>query len=181
MTKPLKDRDGFRESGNDASVMTRPVRLQLSRRKGFNLQALSRATNGLPAVKVARPTKFGNWICAGKPGRLWISVGSVKEGLRTLLTADLPCEIGPETAARAYRTWIGQPDAPTRAATLTPWLVPGFISLDKDFRRICERELRRKRRDVLACLPALAGRNLACTCALGAECHADVLIEIANP
>lgn len=37
-----------------------PVRLQLSRRAGFNLQELSQATNGLPAVKVARPTKWGN-------------------------------------------------------------------------------------------------------------------------
>lgn len=37
-----------------------PVRLQLSRRKGFDLQALSLATNGLPAVNVARPSRFGN-------------------------------------------------------------------------------------------------------------------------
>lgn len=40
--------------------MTAPVRLQLSRRKGFDLQALSMATNGLPAVNVARPSKWGN-------------------------------------------------------------------------------------------------------------------------
>ena len=38
----------------------RPVRLQLSRRKGFDLQALSLATNGLPAVNVARPSNWGN-------------------------------------------------------------------------------------------------------------------------
>lgn len=38
----------------------KPVRLQLSRRKGFDLQALSRATNGLPVVNVARPGKWGN-------------------------------------------------------------------------------------------------------------------------
>jgi len=31
--------------------MNAPVRLQLSRRKGFNLQALSLAVNGLPAGK----------------------------------------------------------------------------------------------------------------------------------
>ena len=37
-----------------------PVRLQLSRKKGFDLQALSIATNGLPAVNVARPSKWGN-------------------------------------------------------------------------------------------------------------------------
>lgn len=40
--------------------MTAPVRLQRSRRKGFNLQAHSLATNGLPAVNVARPSKWGN-------------------------------------------------------------------------------------------------------------------------
>lgn len=45
-----------------------PVRLQLSRRKGFDLQALSQATNGLPAVKVARPTKWGNPAKVGELG-----------------------------------------------------------------------------------------------------------------
>jgi len=40
--------------------VTYPVRLQLSRAKGFNLQANSRAINGLPAVNVARPGKWGN-------------------------------------------------------------------------------------------------------------------------
>jgi hypothetical protein len=37
-----------------------PQRIQLSRRKGFDLQAASRALNGLPAVNVARPSKWGN-------------------------------------------------------------------------------------------------------------------------
>jgi len=40
--------------------MTLPVRLQLSRKKGFDLQVLSRATNGLEAVNCARPGPFGN-------------------------------------------------------------------------------------------------------------------------
>lgn len=40
--------------------MIAPVRLQLSRKKGFNLQALSLSTNGLPAVSVARPGEWGN-------------------------------------------------------------------------------------------------------------------------
>lgn len=42
------------------AMAERPVRLQLSRRKGFNLQALSVATNGLPAVNCARPGRWGN-------------------------------------------------------------------------------------------------------------------------
>lgn len=40
--------------------MTTPVRLRLRRIKGFNLQAHSRATNGLDAVKVSRPGAFSN-------------------------------------------------------------------------------------------------------------------------
>ena len=45
----------------------RPVRLQLSRCKGFNLQALSLATNGLPAVNCARPMLYSNPFPIGKP------------------------------------------------------------------------------------------------------------------
>lgn len=63
--------------------MTAPVRLQLSRRKGFDLQALSQATNGLPAVNVARPTKWGN---PAKVGEL---------GCTTV-----------ESAVNAYRRWL---------------------------------------------------------------------------
>lgn len=40
--------------------MTRPARLRLSRAKGFDLQTASIALNGLPAVNVARPSKWGN-------------------------------------------------------------------------------------------------------------------------
>lgn len=38
----------------------RPQRLQLSRRKGFDLQATSRALNGLPAKRITRPGPWGN-------------------------------------------------------------------------------------------------------------------------
>lgn len=44
----------------------RPVRLMLSRRAGFDLQALSLATNGLPAVNVARPGRYGNTFKIGE-------------------------------------------------------------------------------------------------------------------
>jgi hypothetical protein len=38
----------------------RPRRMQLSRRKGFDLQAESQRLNGLPAKRVTRPGKWGN-------------------------------------------------------------------------------------------------------------------------
>lgn len=49
--------------------MTVPVRLQLSRKAGFDLRALSRAVNGLPALSVSRGKnrRWGNpfhWTAA---------------------------------------------------------------------------------------------------------------------
>lgn len=60
--------------------MTQPVRLQLSRRKGFDLQALSRRTNDLTAVKASRPGRWGNprrigtfkGYTAANAARLWM-------------------------------------------------------------------------------------------------------------
>ncbi len=48
--------------------MVEPVRLILSRRKGFDLQSHSQSVNGLAAVNVARPTTFGNPFVVGKDG-----------------------------------------------------------------------------------------------------------------
>lgn len=41
-------------------LLMTPVRLQLSRRKGFRLDRASLEANGLPAVKVDRSTMWGN-------------------------------------------------------------------------------------------------------------------------
>lgn len=38
----------------------KPQRIQLCRRRGFRLQAVSLELNGLPAVNCARPGKWGN-------------------------------------------------------------------------------------------------------------------------
>lgn len=123
--------------------MTRRVRLQLSRKTGFDLQAWSRATNGLEAVSVARPGRHGNpwairfygrWRVEG-PG---LPLGGVicgnEEGARMV-------------AVRLFREGVAR------------WSAEG----------------------VEATRRALAGKNLACWCAPGAPCHADVLIELANP
>jgi len=48
-------------------MTSHPVRLQLSRRAGFNLQEVSLAANGLPAVNVARPSRWGNPFVVGAP------------------------------------------------------------------------------------------------------------------
>lgn len=38
----------------------KPQRMQLSRKGGFNLQAASKALNGLPAKRITRPGPWGN-------------------------------------------------------------------------------------------------------------------------
>jgi hypothetical protein len=98
----------------------KPVRLQLSRKRGFSLQALSLATNGLPAVNVARPGRHGNGFRVGI--------------------------LGIRTQAEAVSLFRG-------AHTPLP--------------RWQANELR--------------GNNLACWCGLDAPCHADALLDLANP
>lgn len=96
-----------------------PVRLRLSRAKGFNLQTRSLATNGLPAVNVARPSRWGNPYKIG-----------------TCLIPDA------DSAVMAFAANLPLGD---------DWWKP------------------------------LSGKNLACYCAVGSPCHADVLLTIANP
>jgi hypothetical protein len=49
-----------------------PQRIQLSRRKGFDLQAVSLAANGLPCRVVSRPTRYGNpFVVRRSPTGLW--------------------------------------------------------------------------------------------------------------
>jgi len=66
------------------TAIVQPVRLQLSRRKGFSLQALSRATNGLEAVNVARPSRWANGF---RIGDLWEPKRGVRVEIKTRLHA----------------------------------------------------------------------------------------------
>ena len=66
--------------------MTAPVRLRFERKKRFNLEALSRARNGLSAKLVARPSRCGNphdWQALGRP----VVVG--RDRCETVPTLDL--------------------------------------------------------------------------------------------
>lgn len=45
-----------------------PQRIRLSRARGFDLQAVSRALNGRGAVNVARPSRLGNPFVVGRHG-----------------------------------------------------------------------------------------------------------------
>lgn len=142
-----------------AMTVDRPVRVQLSRAKGWRMPSNT--------VKVDRTTKWGNpfnfkaaahcWTaisygCRGDPaGRHEASVKAfrqwVESGKFMLLTGvGLYATDGKKKVAAAVSPDVAAPKAPTLA----------------DIRR----ELR--------------GKNLACWCKPGSPCHADVLIELAN-
>ncbi len=72
-----------------AGTTIAPVRLRLSRAKGFNLQAHSRAVNGLGAVKVDRSTMFGNPFVVTHDG---ITGEVAVARYRSLLAGEEPAE-----------------------------------------------------------------------------------------
>jgi hypothetical protein len=142
-----------------------PVRLQLSRKKGFNLQALSRATNGLEAVRVARPSRWGN------PWRVENIVGGQRYA--RLLGSDWSVasdflwhkffDKGPirDVAGIAF----------TRAAN------EAAVSM---YRGLLLSIAQVEPEALSEFIRPLIGRNLGCYCQLRLPCHADVLLEIAN-
>lgn len=138
-----------------------PERIQLRRTKGW------RKPEG--AVNVARPTRWGNWyavrpnrIPAGPPGSgrikragpLWTIVHLSKHGH----------EDGPMWGA-----FTNEAEATEFAILLfRRSLEASFADVDGDLNR--EFYLR-----------DLTGHDLGCYCPLDRPCHADVLLELANP
>jgi hypothetical protein len=101
--------------------MNAPVRIQLSRRKGWRMPPNT--------MKVDRTTAFGN------PFR----------------SSD---DFGRAAAVVAFKVWL-----------LSPTLATPFLN---------------ERQRLISRLDELRGKNLGCWCPIGAPCHADVLLHIAN-
>lgn len=116
----------------------RPQRMVLSRKRGYSLDAASRALNGLPAKRVTRPGPWGNPFA--------IDAVAAQEGLDR--------EAAQALAVDLCRQWL--------SGQIDPALSPGAPPTRAAIRT------------------ALAGHNLACWCAPGTPCHADVLIALAN-
>ena len=93
--------------------MTKPARLRLSRAKGFDLQALSQAANGLPAVNVARPTKWGNPFVGDATAAV--------EAYRQWLTGRCQVSVGPDQPIRRM-AFIPGYELPKRIAASLPSL-----------------------------------------------------------
>jgi hypothetical protein len=135
--------EGAFEDVKRAFPIIQPVRLQLSRRKGFNLQTLSRATNGLAAVSVARPGPYGNWWSVGLRPCGCRSAGECTHNTLRTATAEeavaafrqeleiriiaLPEKYQPKLAAlrgRNLACWCGQWCLPPAGANRIPGLMP---------------------------------------------------------
>jgi len=134
--------------------MTIPIRIQLSRQKGFNLQAASRAANGLDAVKVDRTSPFGNHYAFSKDPFEKPATWDVFER-GTIIKRCSSKQEAAEYAVAWHRADILNP-GPKNHRLIDA--VPTPVDIAK----------------------ALRGFNLACWCKPGEPCHADVLLEVAN-
>jgi hypothetical protein len=148
-----------------AAAMSRPIRLRLSRAKGFDLQEASRAANGLDAVSVARPGPHGNPFVVefvkGMDSQGWRVVHKdTRLQPRGYSFGLYSREHALQQAAAAFRDWTS-----------------GCLPLPQFKSTI---PLEPSRAEFIRSTEPLRGKNLACWCALDAPCHADVLLELAN-
>lgn len=138
----------------------KPQRIQLKRTKGWKMPPNT--------VKVDRSTRWGNPFNFSKSEYCWIALSYGCKGHR----------LGrQEASVRAFRAWIDPPygkrtmlheeqpkmGAGNKWANLGPKITAGEAPSKDDIKQ------------------HLGGKNLACWCKPGEPCHADVLLELANP
>jgi hypothetical protein len=147
--------------------MTRPVRLRLSRARGFNLQAHSRAVNGLPAVNCARPWKWGNPFDFRKSSFGWLALSFDCRGDRRGRQ---------EASVRAFREWIAQDGRRVKKIERRVVMVSGRKKI-----QVGSKMEAGPAPSIDEISAALRGKNLACWCGLDEpHCHVDTLLELAN-
>ena len=131
----------------------KPVRLQRLRKKGFNLQEISMAKNGIPCVCVTRGTEFGNPF---KVGGLF--------------------KLAPKEKMFAGFTYIQCLNESINDGTFTKIENnEQAVEMYKKYLKIFP--LRKEQ------IEKLRGKNLACFCKDNKEtmCHAEILLILANP
>lgn len=119
---------------------SRPVRLQLRRARGFSLQATSLATNGLPAVVVARPGPWGNPFVVGRHGDAAYCVDLYRALLAGLMRVGRDPDI---EALSQVRDHVDRHGNELRGKNLACWCRPvapchGDVLLEIVNRPICE-------------------------------------------
>lgn len=145
--------------GRGVSVTpARPERVQRRRTAGW------RTPDG--AIYIGRPTRWGNPIDFRAGEYCWLALSY---GCR----ADAAGRR--EASVKAYREWVSAPPG-----LVTAEYERGF-SFGTSERMVAHRpRIKVGRAPSLDEIRTLRGKTLACFCPLGAPCHADVLLEIAN-
>jgi hypothetical protein len=138
------------------AFLSRPVRLQITRHKGFNLHELSRSINGLPVVNVSRPGVWGNPFAVDRPGGPGGAIADPADASSSALRA-----------VELYRAMILGENTPDMFPTDARWL--------HQFRKTFGPNASPREQ-----VRTLAGKNLACWCGNFQPCHADVLLDLAN-
>lgn len=135
----------------------KPQRIKLSRARGFRLQDVSRAINGLPARAVTRPGIYGNpFLIEPQSGVIWEPRNASwqpKWSVRCLMNPHHDGKLCPPD----FVTCLDRTEAAHHAVARFRAVIAPHLDL-----------------------APLRGHNLACHCPLDAPCHADVLLELAN-
>ena len=136
-----------------------PQRIQRRRSKGWRLPE--------GAVSVARPSRFGNpfRIVAGNVGEGRARANRVVVGPPWDTALDWHLGIGAMGEEIAYPTTGSDPNE-------------HVVELYR--RLLSERTVMWGDERFAAWIAPIAGHDLACFCPLGQQCHADVLLELAN-
>ncbi len=137
--------------------MIKPIRIRLSRKKGFDLQRHSKELNGLPAVSVSRGKnrQWGNPFKVVKLNGCWACQWPSslnRNGIRLTNICFLTKRNASQCAVDRFKNMFNRPEQ--------------LLAVRYD----CVADIQDK----------LKGKNLACWCALDCPCHADALLEIAN-
>jgi hypothetical protein len=116
------------------------------------------------AIYVGRWTPFANLWKPGRPGSVIL--------------------LGPDERAGVEFNVSGDCSAEWAVATFRAWLTDGAAVWPKGFNHhghaTWAPKIEARRQRLLAALPSLRGRELACWCPPGCPCHADVLMELVN-
>jgi Domain of unknown function (DUF4326) len=140
------------EQQGGVHVQMTPKPIQRRRVKGWRKPA------NTVFVDRAAPGTFGNPFKTGKPG---ILIGDCIDRAYAF-------DVTPLMAVQMFDDWLTTGVFP---------MPDGLRPLGRD---AFADHLAQRRDTILKALPALRGKNLACTCPLGAPCHRDVLLRMAN-
>lgn len=179
----------------------KPQRIQLSRKKGFNLQEYSKNLNGLECVKCDRSTKWGNpFKIISNKGSFGILKGKTLELLKYGTTRQEAIE----RSIKLFEKMIRNNDK--RIKNILPEDMDFSIFLDRNNFKFCGSHLdvnslksgkyldtiyykywdriRMEQINIVFTTAyikkELKGKNLACWCKEGEPCHCDILLKIAN-